>query len=540
MLNLLSDRMIRVRRADGSMVALSLPGVYEAMVSDGVIAFPALRPHQRHAWHAFLAQLGVVALVRAGHTKPPRQESEWCRLLRGLTPDFPEDEPWCLVVEDPSKPAFMQCPSTDGLRAYKRSRTTPDDLDLLATAKNHDLKLAVASESKPDDWLLALIDVQTMSGYLGAGNYGIARMNGGYSSRPCLGLAPEGGGLGAHLVHDLSRMIQRRQTLLDAYEDYFDPESGVALLWLEPWDGTESMGLRPLDPYFIETCRRVRFSWRSGGIVALTATSKKPRISASQAKGDVGDHWTPVDRKDGKALSVSKVGFRYDRLAKLILDQDAFRHPHSMSVDASHGSSWRLVARGVAAGQGKTEGYHERTDIVFSPRVTRSLFGRRGEREALEKLSRAQIEEISEVASALRFGIAIAASGGKDAASLTKSDREKAYPYLRRFDSVADIHFFGSLQDRFETAGADQENRIRVTKTGRSAARRAFAKRLLGHAKTLLEEAIETVPCPAIRRHRARARATSAYWGRLRRPASVFSDQDDIFDIPTQRNEHAN
>ncbi len=536
MLDLLTDRLIRVAHVDGSMQSLSLPAVYEAMVKDSVAAFPALRPHQRHAWHAFMAQLAVLAMVRAGETNPPGGEGEWRELLRALTPGFPDDEPWCLLVEDLRSPAFMQCAAPGGLGAYKRSRTTPDDLDLLATAKNHDVKSAIASDAEPDDWLFALIDVQTMSGYLGAGNHGIARMNGGYSSRPCLGLAPAEGGLGAHLVHDIGRMIDQRNALLDDYEDYFEPDDGVALLWLEPWDGTQSLGLTDIDPHFIEICRRVRLMRRGDSIVALTATSKKPRVAARAAKGNVGDHWTPVDVKDEKALSVSRVGFRYDRLAKLVLDEKAFRHPRAMTVDASKGGSWRLVARAVAAGQGKTEGYHERTDIVFNPVVTRSLLGGGGGRDTLDSLANAQIDEIKEVVAALRFGIAIAASGGKDATALGKADREMAYPYLRRLDGVADAHFFGSLQERFQSlrtlseAGPYEQQ---------AAARRAFARRLIQHATALLHEAIETVPCPKIHRYRARARATSAFWWRLRRADSVFSDQEDIFDSSKQGEGHA-
>ena len=536
MLDILTDRLVRIDHPDGSREVLSLPAVYAAMVSDSVAAFPALRPHQRHAWHAFMAQLAVLAMGRAGETKPPGGEGEWRELLRALTPGFPDDEPWCLVVEDPRSPAFMQCAAPDGLGAYKRYRTTPDDLDLLVTSKNHDLKSLAASGGKAEDWLFSLIDLQTMSGFMGAGNYGIARMNGGFSSRPCLGLTPGEGGLGAHLVHDIGRMIHQRQSLLDTHDDYFDPDGGVALLWLVPWDGTGSLGLGELDPYFIEICRRVRLVWRDGGVVALTAPSKKRRIAAAQAKGNVGDHWTPVDVKDGKALSVSRVGFRYDRLAKLILDEKAFKHSRAMNVDASRRGSWRLVARGVAAGQGKTEGYHERTDIVFDPGMTRSLFGGGEGRGTLDGLANAQIEEIKEVMTALRFGIAIAASGGKDATALGKADREKAYPYLRRLDGVADAHFFGSLQERFQSlqtlsdAGQDEQQ---------AAARRAFARRLIQHAKALLHEAIETVPCPKIHRYRARARAISAFWWRLRRADSVFSDQEDIFDSSIQGEGHA-
>ena len=49
MYNLLQDPLIRVRLTGGATTAMSLPDVYDAMSSDRVSDFPALRPHQRHA-----------------------------------------------------------------------------------------------------------------------------------------------------------------------------------------------------------------------------------------------------------------------------------------------------------------------------------------------------------------------------------------------------------------------------------------------------------------------------------------------------------
>ena len=515
--SLLNDPLIRVRLTDGSTTVMSLPDVYGAMSTDDIEAFPALRPHQRHAWHAFLAQLGVVALHRASQNVPPRTAADWRGLLKSLTPAFSDDAPWRLIVDDPTRPAFMQAPAPNGLDDYRGRAVTPDDLDLLVTAKNHDVKQTVAIGSAPDDWIFALINLQTMAGFLGAGNYGIARMNGGFSARPCLGLAPADGGLGAHLFHDLCRMLAGRAAVLEDYPDYFDPENGLALLWLEPWDGRNSLDLRRLDPYFIEICRRVRLRAVDREITAWTASSKAARIAAKAAHGDLGDFWTPVNTADGKALSLSGVGFRYDRLAKLILDETAFRHPPAMRVDPAASGDWRLVARGVAGGQGKTDGYHERRDIRFSRTTVTALFRQR-EHDTLAEIAQAQIEEIGAIEKALRFGVAVAASGGKLTTHLTKADRAHANPYALRLDAAADAQFFAALEDRFQAA---DETEV--------ATRRAmFARGMIAEANKLLLEAIETVPCPAIHRHRARARATSAFWGRLRR-RSVFSDQPAIF-----------
>ena len=519
--NLLVDRVIRTRVADGSVMGMSLPEVYAAMVADRIAAFPALRRHQRHAWHAFLCQLGVIALQRAGLAEIPESTDRWRSLLRATTPEFADDQPWHLIVDDPDQPAFLQCRTPNGLSDYRGLKASPDDLDILVTSKNHDVKQTIAMEAGPEDWLFALIDLQTMGGFLGAGNYQIARMNGGYSSRPCLGLAPAYGGLGAHLCCDIRRMLSGRDALLESNPDYFRRDPGVALVWLEPWDGTDSLYLRDLDPYFIEICRRVRLKTSEGGIAARTASSRCARIYGKTAGGDVGDFWTPVRATDGKALSLSSAGFRYDRLAELVLDEKAYRRPTAMQVTSEKGARWRLVARGVAAGQGKTEGYHERTDIAFTTATVRAL-SRTNERDTIARIASAQIEEVQEVMKALRFGIAVAAGGGRDANELTKSHRSHAGPYARRLDAEADASFFPALEERYAASNGEES-------AAEATCRGTFARTLIRAAERLLDKAIETVPCPAIHRPRARARATSAFWGRLRGPKSVFSDQPEIF-----------
>jgi CRISPR system Cascade subunit CasA len=310
-------------------------------------------------------------------------------------------------------------------------------------------------------------------------------------------------------------MLSGRDALLANYPDYFQSDTGVALTWLEPWDGTDPLDLRALDPYFIEICRRVRLTSSNGGITARSAASRAPRISAKMAGGNVGDFWTPVRVADGKALSLSAVGFRYDRLADLILDSKVYQGTPAMQVAAEKGARWRLVARGVAAGQGKTEGYHERGDIAFSTATVRIL-SRVDRRDVLARFAKEQIEEVAEVTRALRFGIAVAAGGGRDANELNKAHRSHADPYSRRLDREADARFFSALEER-NTASATGDEAV-------AACRAAFVWTLIRAAEALLTEAVETVPCPSIQRPRARARAASAFWGRLRNPKSGFSE----------------
>lgn len=518
MINLLTEPSIRCSFIDGTVYKVSLPRVFAAMAVDSIVSFPALRPHQRHAWHAFLAQLGTIAMNQKGCTTPPETEEEWLILLRELTSCYCDDEPWCLVVEDPTKPAFMQCPALKGLTDYKGKVVTPDDLDILVTSKNHDLKQTIALECAVEDWIFALINLQTMAGFLGSGNYGIARMNGGFSARTCLGLAPVDGRMGAHLFNDIRRMIMRRDDLLESFDQYFKADKGLALLWLEPWDGTQSEDLRTLDPYFIEICRRIRLHKQNDKIIAWKAPSKCQRVAAKAAKGNLGDFWTPIDIKEGKALSISSDGFTYKRLVDLLFEYAKYRQPEAMRVNGSAGNRWQLIARSIAGGQGKTEGYHERTNIDFTRKTVLAFFNTE-QRDKLATIARSQIEEIAEVTKALRYGVAVAASGGKGPTEkLTKENRSHANPFARRQDSFADTEFFASLEDRF-----------RAPDTKKQDCRANFVKGLIKAAEILLNEAIETLPYASIRRHRAYARATRAFWGRLHHPNCVFSDQPEIF-----------
>ena len=214
MYNILTDRLIRMDTSGGYRVEASLPEVYTALMADEVEAFPALRPHQRHAWHAFLVQLGAMAMQKAGVAKPPADATEWADLIRGMTPEFPDDEPWQLVVDDITKPAFMQPPASSWEKYNKKELFwTPDAVDMLDTARNHDLKNSVASTYHPQDWLYALITMQTMHGQAGRGNYPIAGMNSGDGSRTAFSISPSLRP-GAHIRRDLTVLLERAADIL--------------------------------------------------------------------------------------------------------------------------------------------------------------------------------------------------------------------------------------------------------------------------------------------------------------------------------------
>ncbi len=516
MKNLLTDPLIQILWEDGNKYLKSIPEIYHELKEDKIVAFPGLQPHQRHAWHAFLAQLAVIALVTSNRTDIPNTSEDWYNLLRNLTrSDYPDDEPWLLVVEDLALPAFMQCPIPDRDANFKHV-STPDDIDILVKSKNHDLKQGIAIQSNYEDWIFALVSLQTMSGFLGSGNYGISRMNGGFSSRPCLGLAPADGNIGAHIFSDIRRMLKIRERLLDEFAEYYQPEDGFALLWLQPWDGIEQLSLKKLDPFYIEICRRIRVCWDGYKVDARTTSSKNTRIFAKEAKGNLGDFWTPVHSDENKAFSITSAGFRYNLLVRILFEKK-FILPASTQIEEGTSNRWRLVARGVAAGQGKTEGYHERKDIVFSKETTHA-FVQPTQLDKLSEISKRQIAEIAEVANALKLAISVYASGGKETAEFSKSDREQTWPYIRRFDEFADSLFFSALDDRFSSTDETEVNRFRSN----------FLENLIESAKQLLDQALKTTPCPSIRRHRAQAKSESAFRGYLRRKNGEFADEPDL------------
>jgi CRISPR system Cascade subunit CasA len=139
--NLLTEKLISVRYENGAKDNLTLPGILGRLSQEDIESFAALQPHQEQAWYCFLVQLAAMAMHESGREKIEGDENEWAGRLRTLTKDYPKDEPWCMVVEDLSKPAFMQTPVPEGdLISYKNKVTIPDEIDTLILAKDHDVK----------------------------------------------------------------------------------------------------------------------------------------------------------------------------------------------------------------------------------------------------------------------------------------------------------------------------------------------------------------------------------------------------------------
>lgn len=472
-----------------------------------------LMPHQRHAMHAFVVQLMAMITTRSGDRSLDRDAREWRDALRALAGSA---EAFQLVVADLTKPAFLQPPVPEGTLEKYKPVDTPDALDLLVLAKNHDVKMARIRRPRVEHWVFSLISLQTQQGFSGRDNYGIARMNGGFGNRPGFGMTPSLS-WSAHVRRDVAAALDVRDSPIDYREN------GLACVWTEPWDGTTSIALTELDRFFVEICRRVRITRDERGLTVSMTSTKVPRLEGKAFLGHVGDLWTPVDRERGTALTLPGTGLPYARLSQILFEEDWIR-PAGLQVRAEDGDEPLAIARALVRGQGKTEGLHER--VVRVPKKARPRIATAEGRASLGKLAKDRVE----LARALRLKVlkpALCAylQGGADD---LRFDDNRADSHLDAVDDAIDAEFFPRL---FEDVDLDSAE-----------ASRSFETWLFQLGRDALERAFDSLPTAAARRERAIASAEARFFGGVRknlpnadrpspaRPETARSTREEIAD----------
>ncbi len=491
--NLLTDALLSIEGDAEAREAATLPGVLARLGARVNTEFNGLRSHQRHGWHAFLVQLAAIATHRAGDAGCDLDEAAWRNRLMALTDGAPE--PWCLVVPDLKKPAFLQPPVPEGkLERFQRVFDRPDELDVVITAKNHDLKGSRIARPSPEHWLFALVTLQTTEGFLGRGNYGVARMNGGFASRPQVGASPAPT-IASRFTRDVSSWREAREGLRKTF-GYAD--AGVALLWSEPWDGTKSLSVSKLDPFFLEVCRRVRATEDRGRLVVRGCPTECARVDAKKLEGVTGDIWIPVHREGaGKALTVSRRGFDYSLLTALIFPTD-YAPAAAQTLRDEDGDAPCFVARVLARGQGETNGLHER--VIEIPPTVRDLFAAPDARARLGAVAVRRVEQAGAVRSkALRPAlIALLQADPRKA----KLDDKRVDPFTQRFDARIDERFFPRLWSDVHCDDTEADRR--------------WLKVIVDEAREVLDRAIRSAPLPSERRYRAEAAARRIFEGSAR------------------------
>jgi CRISPR system Cascade subunit CasA len=490
--NFITERLISVRVPGLGDTSLTLPGVLLQLADGEIVAFSALRRHQRQPWFCFLAQLAAIVLEGQGVSMAEAAlatEGDWAGWLRDLSGG--RDEAWSLVVEDLQLPAIFQAPVPEGrfAKVTKKGddkawdvKQSPDEIDYLVTAKVHDVKPATATAASPQQWLFGLCSVQTSDGFGGATIYGIARMNGGYASRASISHVPEGA-WGPHWRRDVALLLGARESI--AEEQGLTGSKG--LLWLEPWDGTTSLDLAELDPYFVEICRRIRMVDQGGVLRARSIGTEAKRLNAEERNGRVGDPWLPVATKDGKALTIGEQGFDYKKVVDLMCG-GTFAHGHAY---AAVPGDVALQCQVLARGQGQTNGLHERR-VQIPPK----LFGRlrgltSGDPLAQRARDRVELAGLARK-SVLRPALLKLQQAGTDK---LKADAKTADSWTALFDQRVDQAFFDQL---WQDADLDGPTADAQWKTW-----------LLAACEAVLEAAIAATPYSGVRRYRAIAAAES-------------------------------
>ncbi len=494
--SLLSDPLITVRgRGRRNRRELTLPQVFSQLADDNSVAdFPKVAPHQQHPFHAFLVQLAAIALHRAGERGLEHTPERWREMLLALTDG--DEGAYALVVDDLSRPGLLQPPVPEGeLTKWKEVRAA-DALDILITAKSHDVKAARVRDADPETWFLALLSLQTMQGYSGSRSYGVARMNTGDGSRPEVGFTPS---LlpGPRFLRDLEILLDTRSQVVRDF-GYVD-RNGAALLWLEPWDGETSQSLADCDPFFIEICRRVRLVQDAVRIACRYISTKCARVAAKERKGVLGDPWIPVDAAGEKALTVPSSGFTYERTQELLCGE-RYQKATAQRVRKDDPAELFFLARVLVRGKGKTKGFHQR--VLSLPAAIRKLLSQPKQTNRLGKVSATWVELAAVMRkSVLKPALCALFQGAPDKLNF-KDKRPDAD--LDRFEAAVDQRFFSSLFAALEQAG-DNFDPLEDPHA-------AWGQELMTVGRETLENAIGRAPIPDARRYRAIAAAEGMFY----------------------------
>lgn len=513
-MNLLSEPMLPIVTERAEVERVDLPMLLAAYADDAVLDLPFLRPHQRAPWHSFCVQLAALALHRTGHDNVVSDATVWRELLRKLTADWPDDEPWRLVVEDVTKPAFMQPPVPVGSGdPHRTSIGTADDLDVLETARNHGLKQSIGSDAIPAIWIAAIVLLQTCASYSKAGPqfyYGTVRRYGQYATRPSVSLVPSDS-LGAHWRRDVAVLLQHREWFFDRVED-FAGRKGAALLWCLPWNGERSLGLDELDPWFIEVCRRVRlYRDQTGKITAKSVGSSVPRIIvAKERRGNLGDPWTPIDlSKESAAYNRTP---RYDVMSEVLFDRGLWLRPLLLDWHTGIDGSSMIARFDVTVrGQSKTEGHHLR-EVLIEGDQRLAAFRSDEDGDHLAEISRAMVEEVATLRNrVLKVPLLTLIQAGDAPVDFgDKTASAWARPWLDQVDHEIEPAFFDHLFARAEQGRAADQ---------------AWALFLENIAWRILDRATAAVPIAGARRLKAIAVAEERLHGLFRKNLGGYFTQ---------------
>jgi CRISPR system Cascade subunit CasA len=306
---------------------------------------------------------------------------------------------------------------------------------------------------------------------------------------------------------DALALLATRNTLLQ--QPYPYSQNGKVLLWIYPWDGTGTLALSSLDPFFIEIARRVRLRVNAEGIQAYTSGSAAHFIAADQLAGNLGDAWIPITQRTNGALTVPESGLTSELLRNLIFGE-GYTQAAMQHADSSAAGGW-FSASVLVRGQGKTDGFHSATiRIPARPRV--ALFGGGAAHDRLALLSKRGLDTAAVVRKALRNAMFLLMEGGPekinyDADQVAKWVDNEEKPFALNWNP----RYFDWLWSTVEIPNDDQ-------------ALRPWFDELRRLAQETLDRAAEQAPQRHGRSYRAKTSAQGMFFGSLKKNFPQFME----------------
>jgi CRISPR system Cascade subunit CasA len=175
-----------------------------------------------------------------------------------------------------------------------------------------------------------------------------------------------------------------------------------------------------------------------------------------------------------------------------------FKRPLLATVQRDDGATAEIVAAGLARGQGKTEGFHERRIPV--PAHARLRLADETDRTLAEAADRQERDAGSMAQRVLRPALLCAFDKGPERLDFNARDAvAAAAPFMQEFDAAVDTEFFPALWASLEKNPEEAE--------------RGWQSILRDRAEKTLRKALEAGPRAETRRFIAAARAESIFAG---------------------------
>ena len=294
-----------------------------------------------------------------------------------------------------------------------------------------------------------------------------------------------------------------------------------------PWAGDAQLSVgKDLDPLFIEICRRIRLFERDGRLMARKAGSKAARIAS--VNGLTDDPWAPVSIEKPRSFTLGdNRAFTYKTLRDLTMSGKWTPASLAKADEEEAEQTMLLVAEAFARGNSKTGGFRSRVIPMSKTVAQRMLTTTATDQSAY------LMEDIALVDKALRNGIALLAANGLRE-SIKADHYARAATARAKLDHHADAMFFSVLWDMLE-AGDEAARLYR---------RAQFMCDLSDIARVIFREQRSAIPCKAVMRPRAEARAEAClnYGLRAALKSAGLADHlpaSERTDAPRETEDHA-